>query len=244
VLRVGLKYWGYARRLKSVTELLARRIASGGMAVDAAKTMAQNIVRGLSGDVEKTRSALQKTDLAEEHQAAVAQMVQDQVLPQLKRPVMDMQKGHTANRRFVCEFNCSFVLGLFTFVWFFIVPIPGLLIFTAPGGYRFMLPLTGVLAFAGGVLGVVLVGYCVSLLLERLVQYGLTGEGLLSRIETQYRCFQSLVREPGRLTPVQTASLYALFTDVQTYVDQRGYAYARRTLGLIEQKLTAISNAR
>jgi hypothetical protein len=244
VLRVGLKYWGYARRLKSVTELLARRIASGGMAVDAAKTMAQTIVRGLSGDVEKTRSALQKTDLAEEHQAAVAQMVQDQVLPQLKRPVMDMQKGHTANRRFVCEFNCSFVLGLFTFVWFFIVPIPGLLIFTAPGGYRFMLPLTGVLAFAGGVLGVVLVGYCVSLLLERLVQYGLTGEGLLSRIETQYRCFQSLVREPGRLTPVQTASLYALFTDVQTYVDQRGYAYARRTLGLIEQKLTAISNAR
>ena len=82
------------------------------------------------------------------------------------------------------------------------------------------------------------------MLLERLVQDGLKGEGLVAHIETQYRRFQSLVREPGRLTPVQTASLYALFTDVQTYVDQRGYAYARDTLGLIEQKLTAISNAR
>lgn len=241
VLRVGLKYWGYPTRLKRITELLARRIASGGMAAHAAKTMAQTIVRGLSGDVEKTRSALQKTDLADEHQAAVVQMVQDQVLPQLKRPLTDMQNANTANRRFVCEFNRSFVLGLFTFVWFFIVPIPGLLVFTAPGGYRFMLPLAGVLAFAGSVLGVVLVGYCASLLLERLVQHGLTGEGLMGRIETQYRCFQSLVREPGRLTPVQTASLYALFTDVQTYVDQRGYAYARHTLGLIEQKLDAVS---
>jgi hypothetical protein len=243
VLRVGLKYWGYPRRLRQLTERLARRIASGGMPARAAKVMAQTIVRGLGGDVDKTRSALQKTELPDEYQAFVAQMVQDEVLPQLKRPLTDMQNGHHANRRFVCEFNRSFVLGLFTFVWFFIVPVPGLLVFTAPFGYRFMLPLAGVLVFAGSILGVVLVGYCASLLLERLAQNGLKGAGLVAHIEMQYRRFQSLAREPGRLTPVQTASLYALFTDVQTYVDQRGYAYARDTLGLIEQKLAAISNA-
>jgi len=53
-----------------------------------------------------------------------------------------------------------------------------------------------------------------------------------------------LAGEPDRLTHVQTASLYALFTDAQTYLDQRGYAYARRTLGLIEQTLEAVSRVR
>jgi hypothetical protein len=53
-----------------------------------------------------------------------------------------------------------------------------------------------------------------------------------------------LVREPRGLTAVQTAGLYALFTDVQTYLEQRGYAHARHTLALIEQKLTALSSVR
>jgi len=241
VLRAGLKYWGYATRLKRITGLLTRRIAAGGMAAPEARTLAQNIVRGLGGDAEKTKSALQKTALPTDHQAAVAQLVGDQVLPQLKRPLGDMQKGRFANSRFVCEFSRSFVLGLFTFIWFFIVPIPGLLVFSAPFGYRFMLPLVTVLEFAGGVLGVVLVAYFASVLLEWVVQFGLTGKGLVGRIEAQHRRFQSLAREPGRLTAEQTASLYALFTDVQTYFDQRGYAYARRALGSIKQTLDTVA---
>jgi hypothetical protein len=130
---------------------------------------------------------------------------------------------------------------LFTFLWFFIMPIPGLLVLTAPGSYRLMIPLTSVLVFASSLLGLVVVGYCVSLLLERLIEFGVGGEGLAGQIESKYRQFQSLVREPDRLTSAQTASLYALFTDVQTYVDQRSYAYARRTLGLIEQTLNTVS---
>jgi hypothetical protein len=243
VLRAGLKYWGYASRVKRLTQQLARRIAGGGMSVPEAQPLAQTIVRSLGGDVEKTRAALQNTGLAADHQAAVAQMVQDQVLPLLKRPLADLQNGRFANSRFVCELSRSFVLGLFTFLWFFIVPIPGLLIFTAPGGYRFMIPLASILGFASTALGVVLVAYGVSLLLEWFAQHGLTGKGLVGRIQAQYRRFQSLAREPGKLTSVQTASLYALFTDVQTYFDQRGYAYARRSLGLIEQTLDAVSKA-
>jgi hypothetical protein len=242
VLRAGLRYCGYARRLKRVTKALAQRITAAGVAVQDARTLAQTILRGLGGDVAKTRNALQKAALTPEHQAAVAQMVEDRVLPLLKRPLTDLQRGRFANSRFVCEFNRSFVLGLFTFVWFFIVPIPGLLVFSAPFGYRFMLPLASVLKFAGVVLGTVLGGYGVSLLLEWMVQCGLSGGGLVGRIEAQHRRFQSLAREPGKLTSAQTASLYALFTDVQTYFDQRGYAYARRTLGLIEQTLNAVSS--
>jgi hypothetical protein len=244
VLRVGLKYWGYSRRLKSLQDLLARRMASGGMAVLDAQNMAQTIVRGLSGDVEKTRKSLETSGLAADQQSAVVQMVQDKLLPLLRRPLSDLEPRRAANSRFRSEFNRSFALGLFTFLWFFVVPIPGLLVLTAPGGYRLMIPLASVLAFAGIVLGLVVVGYCVSLLLEHLTQSGVRGEGLTGQIESKYRRFQSLAREPDRLTPVQIASLYALFTDVQTYVDQRGYAYAKRTLGLIEQTLDAASSVR
>ena len=244
VLRAGLKYWGYSRRLKQLAQLLAQRMTRGGMAALEAQKMAQTIVISLGGDVEKTRKSLEKSGLAAEQQAAVLQIVQDRLLPLLRRPLSDLEPRRAANSRFVSELNRSFVLGLFSFLWFFIVPIPGLLVLTAPGGYRLMIPLTSVLVFAGGLLGLVMVWYGVSLLLERLIQFGMAGKGLEGQIESRYRQFQSLAGESDRLTPAQTASLYALFTDAQTYVDQRGYAYARHTLGLIEQKLAALSNAR
>jgi len=214
------------------------------MAALEAQKMAQTIVRGLGGDVGKTRMSLEKSGLAVDQQAAVVQLVQDQLLPLLRRPLSDLEPRRATNSRFVCELNRSFVLGLFTFLWFFIVPIPGLLVLTAPGGYRLMIPLTSVLVFASSLLGLALAGYGVSLLLERLIQFGVAGKGLAGEIESRYRQFQSLAGEPDRLTPAQTASLCALFTDVQTYVDQRGYAYARRTLGLIEQTLDAVSRIR
>ena len=113
---------------------------------------------------------------------AVAGLVRDQVVPWLKRPVTDMQNGRFAQSRFVSEFCRSFALGLFTFLWFFIVPIPGLLVFTAPGGDRIMMPLSTVLEFAGGVVGVVLAWYGVSLLLERWVRHGITGKGEICQL--------------------------------------------------------------
>jgi hypothetical protein len=152
----------------------------------------------------------------------------------------DLQKGRWASSRFHCELNRSFVLGLFTFVWFFIVPIPGLLVLTAPGGYRTSVPLGSLIAFTGWLLGVVLAGWCISLLLEWLTTSALGRRGLPARIEAQYLRFRTLTCAPGRLTAAQTASLYALFTDAQTYLDQRGYALARQTLGLIQQKLDSV----
>jgi hypothetical protein len=239
VLRAGLKYWGYARKLNTLTNLIARRMASGGMAPLEAQNMAETIVRSLGGDVEKTRKSLEQSGLAPDQQAAVVQMVQEKLLPWLRRPVSDLVPRRSNNIRFASEWNRSFVLGLFTFLWFFIVPIPGLLVLTAPGGYRLMIPLTSVLALAGGLLALAVVGYCTSLLLERWVPFGVAGAGLTGRIESTYGQFQSLAREPDRMTAAQTASLYALFTDLQTYVDQRAYAYAQRTLALIEQTLAS-----
>jgi hypothetical protein len=173
LLRAGLRYWGYPGRVRRIAESLARHIAAGGLALADAQAMAQRIVHGFGGHAEQTRAALQEAGLAADHQTTALQMVADRLLPELKRPLADMQQAPTARRRFASEFNRAFVLGLFTFLWLFVVPVPGVLVFAAPGGYRFMLPLGGVLAFAGGILGVALTGYAVSLVQERFAKSGL-----------------------------------------------------------------------
>ena len=68
--------------------------------------------------------------------------------------------------------------------------------------------------------------------------------GLIQSIERCYKRFQVLQTLPNRLSGEQVASLYALFTDVQTYVDQGSYEYARRSLRLISRKLSMAEEAR
>ena len=91
----------------------------------------------------------------------------------------------------------------------------------------------------GSRVGAALAGLVISLGLEWWTCRGLAGGGLTARVAEQFRCFQSLLQTPGKLTATETASLHALFTDAQTYFDRRGYAYVRRTLGAIEEKLNA-----
>jgi hypothetical protein len=241
VLLAGLKYVGYARRLRKWVGSLAQQMVEGGLTMSEARLLAQHLVRGLGGEVERSRAALQKTVLSAEHQADLMRRLQDQVWPFLKRPLTDLQAQRFANPRFICEWRRSFVQGLFTFVWFFVVPMPGLLILTFPGGYRTWNLLSSVLLSAATALGVVFAAGILSLLLECWEKHRLIGLGLVASTEAEYRSFRSLAGQPGKLTPVDTAHLYAMFTEVQTYFDQRSYAYARGALGRIKQILKAVA---
>jgi len=196
-------------------------------------------VAGLGMDLEKTRTALRRTALSSEGQAAIAKTVQERLLPLLRKPITDLQERPSANLRFACEWRRSFVLGLFTFVWFFVVPMPGLLVFTAPGAYRISTLPSSVFAGAALLLGGVLAAGLLSLALEWWEKQGWLGGGLLAAIANHYRALQSLAGQPGKLTPMDTARLYAMFTEVQTYVDQRSYHYAWRSLRQIQQLLAA-----
>jgi hypothetical protein len=236
VLASGMKYLGYSRRLRTLSSGLVRKLIQGGLVAEEAQKLVQVIVRNLGGDVEKTKAALQKTPLAQEVQIAVVKVVQEELMPLLKRPIAELERPDTRHRRFISELSRSFVLGLFTFIWFFVVPMPGLLVFTAPGGYRISISLAGVLTLTAGVLGGVLAAGCLSLLLERWEKYRLGDGGLVAAIEAQYRAFQSAAAA-GRLSPWQTSLVQALFTDVQVYFDQRSYAYAKRSLDRIERTL-------
>ncbi len=241
VLLAGLKYVGYARRLQKWVTRLAQQMVEGGLAMSEAQPLAQQLVRGLGGEVEKARAALQETV-----SAGGAPSGRDEKPP---GPIMAVSQTAPhrppgpafANPRFMCEWSRSFVLGLFTFVWFFVVPMPGLLVLIFPGGYRIWNLLSSVLLSSATALGLVFAAGILSLLLEWWEKNRLLGQGLVASIEAQYRSFQSLADQPGKLTPVDTAHLYAMFTDVQTYFDQRSYAYARRALARIRQILKAVT---
>ena len=55
------------------------------------------------------------------------------------------------------------------------------------------------------------------------------------RIEASYARFLN----SDRLDAEKTSAVYALFTDTQTYFDQRSYAYVRRSLDDIDAVLEA-----
>jgi hypothetical protein len=240
VAMTGLRYLGYPTRLKRATRQLAGRITMAGLDPSTAAELANRIVRGFSGDVEKSKAAFRDHGIAPERAGEAIEWMENRVVPLLRRPLLDLRRERWADSRLVSEFSRSFALALFTFLWFFIVPVPGLLVFFAPGDYRVTVSLGTLLALGGGLLGLVLAAWCASLLLERVERCGITRSGLVPLIEEQWRRFQALVRSPGRLTALQTASLYALFTDAQTHFDQRGYACVRRTLELIRRILDAV----
>jgi hypothetical protein len=237
VLAAGLKYALYSVRLRKITRQLTGQLVDGGLAVGEARKLADRIAGELGGDVKRTALELENAPLTEESRACVLQMVAEYLQEFLKRPVTDLWTENSARLRFVSEWKRSFVLGLFTFMWFLVVPMPGLLVFKALGGYRiWMSPGSlGNLAVIAG--GLVLGSGLVSLLLERWENFGLTGSGLLARAKRHYESFQLLANQTGRLSPVQLSYFYAMFTDTQTYLDQRSYAFAWRTLRRLEVAL-------
>jgi hypothetical protein len=92
--------------------------------------------------------------------------------------------------------------------------------------------------------GVVFGSGVASLLLERWENLEFAGSGLLAGAKRHYESFQSLAGEAGRLSPVQISHFYAMFSDIQTFFDQRSYAYAWRTLRRVEKSLKAVGESK
>jgi hypothetical protein len=239
VLAAGLKYAPYPPRLRKLTRLLARQLADGGLSAGEARKMANRIVGELGADVERARFELWNTPLTDESKACVLKLIAESLQELLKEPVTDLWIDASARLRFISEWKRSFVLGLFTFMWFLVVPMPGLLVFKAFGGYRIWISPGTLFNLAVIVFGVVLASGIASLLLERWELFGFFRGGLVRSFTQQYQSFRSLAAQAGRLSPVQISYFYAMFTDTQTYLDQRSYAFAWRTLRRLEKALKA-----
>ena len=167
----------------------------------------------------------------------ILNLVKERASPLLRKPVLDLPEGLSAWSRWLSEFNRAFVLALFVLVWFFIVPVPGLFVFTA-GAYRISMEQGPIFAGVCCGIGAVLAGYWISRFVQWLDREGARGIALKPRAEKAYRSFESLLTLPNKLTQQEVSSLFALFTDLKTYLDQRSYGYARRTLGLVEEILS------
>jgi hypothetical protein len=135
----------------------------------------------------------------------------------------------------VSDLSRSLVISLLVLIWFFVVPVPGLFVFRAEE-YRLSISLAGILISLACIIGAILVsawlGECIQWL-----DWHRPGRGLKRRFQESWRRFHELTQSGEEFSTAETASVYALFTQAQTYLDQRSYAYVRQTLDLIQEKL-------
>ena len=236
--RQAMKYFLFRSQLRKAQEKLASLVTAAGVEAKDAEKLATQIMQQTAGDPAKVQALLKPSAVPVEQHSGILKFAGDRIGPLVQKPVLDSQKGRFANSRFVSEFNRAFVLSIFVLVWFFIVPVPGIFVFTA-GAYRLSIGFWTIMQIIGWAVMLALASAWIGRFVQWLDRRGPTGNGLSARMEKAYRTFQSLVQTPGTLTEQEIASAYALFTDAQTYVDQRSYEYVRRTLGSIENILSA-----
>ncbi len=229
----GMKFVFFRHRLRLAQKRLIQILDSPKTWPEENKSLAQRILQKACGD-----AALVEAEIAARPPAqreAVLQLVQHQIQPLLKSP-LPAKASLTPRTSWVSEFGRSLVLALFVLLWFFIVPVPGLLVFTY-GDYRFSLGLSTILLMVIGAIAFVLLASWVGKFIQWMDRRGFHGGGLASRMEAAYRAFHSTLAVAGERSAAEIASVFALFTDFQTYMDQRSYAHARRSLESIEGNL-------
>jgi hypothetical protein len=115
------------------------------------------------------------------------------------------------------------------------VPVPGVLVFTA-GSYRFSMHLGSIVEFLGWTVAVIIVGAW----LGRLIQWIDATSGLRRRVNSALQRLRDATAVGVAAAPADAAHACALMTDIQTYIDQRSLAYARRSLAGAEAILDRI----
>jgi len=231
--RHALKYFTFRSQLRRTHGKLQSLLTAAGAESKEAETLATQIMEQTGGDPAKVQATLKSSAVAVEQHAAIVKLAQEKIGPLVQKPVLDSQRGRFANSRFVSEFNRAFALSLFVLIWFFIVPVPGLFVFTA-GPYRLTIGFWTIMQIVGWTVALALASAWIGRFVQWLDRRGALEIGLSARMEKAFQSFQSLLHAPGKLTEQEIASAYALFTDAQTYIDQRSYEYVRRTLGSIE----------
>ena len=233
------KFAFYRRKLARLKKKLIALLSPFGTASETAQRAQQILQHALS---HKAQVRAELAGLPAQQQETVLELIAQEIHPLLLAPARETKTALTARRRWQSEFGRSFILAVFVLLWFFVVPVPGLLVFTA-GVYRFSVGLGTILLLVTGAIGFVLLAFWIGKLIQWLDRVGTGGRGLRRRAEKAYHALQPILATPDKLARPELASTFALFTDVQTYFDQRSYAYARRSLGLIERNLSSLSGA-
>lgn len=233
LVRRGLRHLFVPRQLRRERDWISRRVSQATGADPKGPSVAALTSELLSQamDPPAMRRLLAGAGATTMASDQISSAVAHRVQPLLERADDTAERKLTKRARFICETRRSLTLSIMTFGWFLMVPVPGLLVFTA-GSFRFafeLVPFLNTLVLVvGAVLGIALAGR----LGERVFYEGVGKRRLTRRAARAYRQFRDL-----EMPAASAASIFALFTELQTYLDQRAFGYAHRTLGEIEEKL-------
>lgn len=230
ILRHGLRYLGYRRRWRALRHALGAMLPSDNER--DARALADALMQS-GGDAQRIAAMLERANVPASEREAIARLLLEQVAP-LARTPLARARPHFISERFASEFSRSLALALLILIWFFVVPVPGVLVFTA-GAYRFSMELGSVLQLVAWSVALIIASAWAGRFIQWLDRAGCGRSSLKSRLEKALR----QIRESNitGLSPAQLAHACALLTDAQTYLDQRSLAYARQTLSRAEDIL-------
>jgi hypothetical protein len=219
------------------TARLARLLTEAGYDSNKAPILANQLLTQAGTDPAKAEPILTRNGINPAAQKPIIEFLETRIAPLLRQPVADVRTGRLANNRLVSEFSRSFVFSLLLLLWLFVVPVPGLFVFTA-GDFRVSIGLWRTVAFVLALIGLGIIGSWLGRFIQWLDANGLGRASLKARVQRAFAHFQERLRSPETLPAHDASAIFALFTDIQTYLDQRSYAYARKLLCVIEARLT------
>ncbi|MCI0747799.1 MAG: hypothetical protein L0Y58_20520 [Verrucomicrobia subdivision 3 bacterium] len=235
LLRVGLRFAGYRSRWHRLREKLCQLLSPGLPENTNLRGLADALMQKAS-DEAQLHATLDRANVPAESRGAIFELLARRVAPMLRSAGRHPQAPRPLPLRFVSEFGRSLALALFILVWFFVVPVPGVLVFTA-GAYRFSLNLGAVLQVLAWVIGLIILAAWIGRFVQWLDREGLGTRSLRARFVSIFDRLVGRDSASAKLTPEQFSQAGALLTDAQTYLDQRSLAYARQTFSRIEEIL-------
>ncbi|MSU64056.1 MAG: hypothetical protein EXS31_16965 [Pedosphaera sp.] len=217
------------RGVKAARRRFQTLLINTGVAQDIAGKLAAQFASDTQGDRAKIEAALRQNSVPEAAHELVIRAILEDTAPALRRPVDILTRSRFAQNRFVSAFARSFLLSYFVLIWFFIVPVPGIFVFTARD-YRISLRHEDILTTVFCVVAMA----CAAFWIGRAVNWWKrTGMGAGSLESSVMQAHEQLRRNLAAGTPLNAASTsaaFALLTDAQTYVDQQSPAHARNAI--------------
>ncbi|MFN0069745.1 MAG: hypothetical protein ACKVYV_19175, partial [Limisphaerales bacterium] len=183
-----------------------------------------------AGPAERFAATLKSAGLGEEAMAAPLALARERLAPLLNAPAAAVTPAGWRGSRWWCDFSRAWALAMPVLLWFFLVPVPGLIVMTA-GEHRFGVQPATVAAVAGALLGLTLAAAGLGLVIERLVNRGVRGGGLHATLAAALR--REFATAAATDDPAASARRRALLTDALTYHDQRAAGYCERCLGAL-----------
>jgi hypothetical protein len=223
------RYWNYRPRLRRLCRQMTQRLHH------PPSTPLWKLLLTSGGDRAKFETAILWLGYTKQELAPAMEFADRKLFPLLLEPG---QRGKALRQsRFISELNRSLALSLLVLVWFFVVPLPGLFVFTA-GDYRISLDLWNIMFFIGSLVAVVIIGSWLGQLIQWFEASG--RNRLKQKLHHAFVDFQKIGATSAEACG--GAGLYALFTDAQLYLDQQSYGYARELITRIEKELKILGH--